>query len=171
VTEFAPRAWIDKNGGDSSGMKFIELTFSEMPTALAQGRIDAALMAEPSLTEYKSQVRVLGKCYDGIARNFVIAAYFTTTSWAQAHPELVRNFQDALRRTAAWANKNHAKSEAILAANTKIDPDVLRTMTRSDYPERLNAAELQPLIDATAKYGGIPSSFPASELIYTSPRR
>src|SRR6185437_11603383 len=107
IAEFGPRAWIDKNGGDSSTVSFIEMPFPAMSAALAQGHIAAALLAEPSATEFKSSTRVLSKCFDGIAPNFMISAYIATTKWANAHPDLVQKFQQAIRETAAWANKNH----------------------------------------------------------------
>jgi NitT/TauT family transport system substrate-binding protein len=166
ISEYGPRAWIDKNGGDSSTMKFTEMPFSEMPVALAQGRVDAALMAEPNATEAKSTTRLLSKCYDGIGNNWMISAYFTTTAWANAHPDLVRKFQDAMRQTAAWSNKNHDKTAAILAREAKISPETALKMYRAVYPERLDPAQMQPVIDVTAKYGLLPATFPATEMIY-----
>jgi NitT/TauT family transport system substrate-binding protein len=137
-----------------------------MPGALAAGHIDAALLAEPSVTEAKSTTRLLSKCYDGIGNNYMISAYFTTTSWANAHPDLVRKFQEAIRQTAVWSNKNHDKTALILAREAKINPDTVAKMVRSVYPERLDPAQIQPVIDVTAKYGLLPAPFPASEMIY-----
>ena len=48
-SEYASRAWIDKNGGDSNSVKFIELPYPAMAPALEAGRIDAAYVAEPFL--------------------------------------------------------------------------------------------------------------------------
>jgi NitT/TauT family transport system substrate-binding protein len=166
IAEFGPRAWIDKNGGDSSTVSFIEMPFPAMSVALAQGHIAAALLAEPSATEFKSSTRVLSKCFDGIAPNFMISAYIATTKWATAHPDLVQKFQQAIRETAAWANKNHDKTAEMLAKEAKISPDVVRAMNRSVYPERTDPAMIQPVIDVTAKYGGLNATFPASEMIY-----
>jgi NitT/TauT family transport system substrate-binding protein len=166
IAEFGPRAWIDKNGGDSSTVSFIEMPFPAMSVALAQGHIAAALLAEPSATEFKSSTRVLSKCFDGIAPNFMISAYIATTKWANAHPDLVQKFQQAIRETAAWANKNHDKTAEMLAKEAKISPDVVRAMNRSVYPERTDPAMIQPVIDVTAKYGGLNATFPASEMIY-----
>jgi NitT/TauT family transport system substrate-binding protein len=166
IAEFGPRAWIDKNGGDSSTVSFIEMPFPAMSAALAQGHIAAALLAEPSATEFKSSTRVLSKCFDGIAPNFMISAYIATTKWATAHPDLVQKFQQAIRETAAWANKNHDKTAEMLAKEAKISPDVVRAMNRSVYPERTDPAMIQPVIDVTAKYGALNATFPASEMIY-----
>jgi NitT/TauT family transport system substrate-binding protein len=166
IAEFGPRAWMDENGGDSSEVKFIEMPFPTMAGALARGEVAAALLAEPTVSEFKSSTKLLSKCFDGIARSFLISAYFTTASWAGAHPDLVGRFQQALRETAAWANKSHDQTAEILAKEAKMSPDVVRTMNRSVYPERLDPAQIQPVIDVTAKYGGLSASFPASEMMY-----
>ena len=166
IGEFGPRAWIDKNGGDSSTVKFVEMPFPDMAGALAQGRIDAALMAEPTMTESKGTTRFLSNCYDGIGTNYMIGAYFASTAWATAHPDLVRKFQAAMRDTAIWANKNPGLSAVILARESKMNPEIAAKMYRAVYPERLEAATIQPIIDVTAKYGGLPAVFPATDMIF-----
>ena len=118
------------------------------------------------MSQGKGHLRVLSKCYDGVANNFMIAAYFTTTTWAKAHPDLVRRFAEAIRETAVWANKNHAVSGEILVRETKMAAEVASAMTRSVYPERSDPAQMQPMIDVAAKYGLLSATFPASDLIY-----
>lgn len=166
IGEFGPRAWIDKNGGDSSTVKFIEMPYSAMPDALASHRVDSIATVEPLVAAAKVTGRVLSNCYDGIAPRFLIAAFFSTPAWAQAHRAEVLKFQAVMRETAIWANKNHEKTATMYAVEAKVDPALARTMVRSPYAERLDPKELQPLIDVAAKYGAIPSSFPASGLIF-----
>ena len=168
IGEFGPRAWIDKNGGDSSTVKFVEMPFPDMAGALTQGRIDAAVMAEPTMSESKGLTRFLSDCYDGIGSNYMIGAYFATTAWASAHPDLVRKFQTAIRDTAQWANKNSAASAVILARESKMNPEIAAKMYRAVYPERLEAGTIQPVIDITAKYGALPATFPATDMMYQS---
>jgi NitT/TauT family transport system substrate-binding protein len=102
---------------------------------------------------------------DAISPSFTIAAYFTTADWAKSHPDELRNFQDAMRNAAIWANNNHDKSAEILSAISHIDIGVVRSMTRIPYPERLIPSMIQPVIDITAKYGG-GADFAATELMY-----
>ena len=166
IGEFGPRAWIDANGGDSSTVKFVEMPFPDMAGALTAGRIDAALMAEPTRTEAQGQTRFLSNCYDGIGSSYMIGAYFTTVAWATAHPDLVRKFQTAMRDTAIWADKNTAASAVILARVSKMNPEIAAKMYRSVYPEKLEASAIQPIINVTAKYGGLPATFPANEMIF-----
>jgi len=43
MTQFETSAWVDKTGGDSKSVRFVELKYTEMATALEQGRADAAV--------------------------------------------------------------------------------------------------------------------------------
>ena len=72
---------IDKNGGDSSTLKFVELTPPSMLEALAQGRIDAASMEDPELSAAGKAIRSLGDGEDAIAQRFVTTAWFSNSDW------------------------------------------------------------------------------------------
>jgi NitT/TauT family transport system substrate-binding protein len=170
IGQYAPAAWVDQNGGDSSTVKFVEMPFPEMAGALAQHRIDAAIIAEPTLSDARTTTRVLGKPYSAIGKEYLIGAWFASAAWAKAHPDLVARFAASMRDTAVWANANQAKSAAILAKYATIDPAVAAKMTRAKFAEALTPALVQPTIDITAKYKGIDASFPAQEMIYQAAR-
>lgn len=169
ITHTAARAWIDQNGGDSTTVKFIEVPPPAMPAALAQGRVDAAWITEPFLTNAKKNARALVYGFDAIGKRFLLNAWYTSRPWALAHPDLVRRFDAAMHDTAVWANANQSKSAGIVATYTKMDPAALATMTRSRYAEQLTPALLQPVVDVSAKYNGF-GRFPAQDLIYTPVR-
>jgi NitT/TauT family transport system substrate-binding protein len=170
IGQYAPAAWVDDNGGDSSTVKFVEMPFPQMAGALAQHRIDAAIIAEPTLSDAKTTTRVLGKPYSAIGKAYLIGAWFASAAWAKAHPDLVAKFAAAMHDTAVWANANQPKSALILAKYATIDPDVASKMTRAKFAEALTPALVQPTIDITAKYKGIDSPFPAQDMIYQAAR-
>lgn len=167
VTQVGPEAWIEQNGGDLSQVKFLEVPFSLMPSALKSHRVDAAQMAEPALDKaLRAGGRVLAPSYDAIAKRFLLAAWFSTPVWANAHPDVVRRFAEAIAETARWANANPLQSAKILQKYTKLP--VYRTTARVLYPERATPAEAQPLIDASARYHALPKTFPAKEIFASS---
>jgi NitT/TauT family transport system substrate-binding protein len=168
INEYATQAWIDRNGGDASTVKFVEVAFSEMTPALSSGRVDAAILTEPYLTVARKSMRVLGYPFDAIAKEFIVNAWVTTPQWAKDHPDAVKRFAAAIRETAIWANNNQPKSGEILAKYTKIDPAVIPTMARVHYAEQFSSAPMQIELDVSAKYGRF-STFPAQELLYKPP--
>lgn len=171
LTEYATRLWIDKNGGDASTVKFVEMGYSAMPAALAAGRIDAALVNEPYLGAVKGDGRVLGYAFDALGKDYMIGGWFSNAQWAKDHPDLVKRFGAAMRDAGTWANdpKNREKSTAILESYTKIDPSLAATMIHVHFGDTLTPASVQPQVDLAAKYGNF-TTFPASEIIYTPSR-
>jgi NitT/TauT family transport system substrate-binding protein len=162
--------WVDGNGGDSSSLKFIETPPPTMAPALVAGRIDAACMLEPSLTFAKDDIRVLGKCYDAIAKSLMITSHFATNAWLDANPAAAHAFIGALRETARWANKNQQAAAAILADVSKIPIGTIGEMHRVVFGETLDPKTIQPVIDATAEYKFLPKTFNVSEMFWTGAR-
>jgi NitT/TauT family transport system substrate-binding protein len=158
--------WTDANGGDSSTLRFLEMAVPEMAPALVAGRIDAATLLEPSLTYAKNDVRVLGKCYDAIAKTLMITSHFGTSDWLAKNAAPAHTFTTVLRQTATWANANPSEAAAILARITKIPPEIVAQMHRVSFAESLDVATMQPVIDATAQYKFLPRSFPVTEMFW-----
>jgi NitT/TauT family transport system substrate-binding protein len=160
----AGRSWIDRTGGDSKSVKFIEIPDFDVAGALEQHRIDGAVIAEPDLQNAiaSGTFRVVAPVYNSIGNDLLLGAYFTTTAYAQAHPDVIRAFAAVLAQTARWANANHAESAAILAKHAKshVDP----AMPRITYTEKPSVALVQPILDAAAAYGQLQASFPAADL-------
>jgi NitT/TauT family transport system substrate-binding protein len=168
-SEYAARAWIDKNGGDANSVKFIELPYSSMPAALDAGRIDAGYVAEPFLGAAKKNGRLLAYADDAIAKLCLRTVWVSTPEWAAAHADIVKRFAATMRETALWANnkQNQAKSAEILVNYTKIDPSLVSSMIRAAYGVQLTTALVQPQIDVTARYTDF-TAFPAQNLIAES---
>jgi len=165
LADIGARVLVDKNGGDSSTVKFVEVPFPAIPAALDQGRIDAAWVVEPFISVAKKTSRVLAYGFDGISKHFAVGAWVATRQWANDHPDLVKRFAAVIHETAVWANKNPQKSGEILAKYTKLEPAAISTMARVHYAEQLTPALMQPLIDVAAKYNGF-QSFPAQDLMF-----
>ena len=69
IHSLAVMAWMDKNGGDSTTVKFTEVPISEIPIAIAQGRVVAGSVNEPVLSAALDDktLRSLGAHFSGIA--------------------------------------------------------------------------------------------------------
>lgn len=163
LTELAPRAWIDGNGGDSSTVKFIESPFSEIDAAITAGRCDGGFLTEPYFTPANQNTRVLAWTIDAVSKDYLAAGWFTTTAWVRNHPEAVRRFAAAMRDAAAWANQTPPPIDDILAREFKVDRSALASEDRAEFGEHLTPALLQPSIDVSARYLKFPT-FPATEL-------
>jgi NitT/TauT family transport system substrate-binding protein len=159
------RSWVDKNGGDSSTIRFAEMPFSVMPEALNARRVDAILVSEPELRHARDGGgRVLGFAYDTIASRFVVAGWVANTSWVKNNLVAARRFHDAMLQADIWSNHNRDKTAEFVHRYAKVEPSIVKTMSRATFPERSDVALAQPVIDACARYGLLKSAFPAANL-------
>lgn len=165
INQIPTEAWIENNGGDAKSVKFIELPFPAMVPALEDGRLDAIAVTEPTLAITNGKYRVISLADKNVAPSFMVAGWTTTRDWVQKHPDLAKRVTAVMAETARWANANHDKSAQILTKYSKLPLPTIERMQRSYYGEKLDAALMQPVIDATAKYGVIDKSFPASAII------
>jgi ABC-type nitrate/sulfonate/bicarbonate transport system substrate-binding protein len=164
ISQLAPEAWIDAHGGDAKSVRFIEMPSAELSSAMTQGRVDAIVAIEPTATLAAADARTIGDVYSALPQGFAINVWFTTRSFAQAHPQLIAKLISVFGTTARWANDHPRESGAILQKYAKVSASVVHDMNRCTYGTRLDPKVIQPNIDLAFKYGLLPRSFPASEL-------
>jgi len=151
--EIATRNWVDKHGGDSTTVHYTSaIAFTDVAAALNDGRVDAAEMSEPIKTEIMPDVSFAAATFDDIAPRFVIGVFLARNAWIQAAPDAAHRFVAAMADGDRWADAHPAETAAVLAQHYHTRPDVLATMVRATYPERLTAALIQPVIDVAARY-------------------
>ena len=170
VLMYATQAWIDKNGGDSKKVKWVELPFPAMSDAIAAKRVDGATLAEPYVSDAKSVARALANPMDAIALTIPATCWFATDAWLAQQPQVAVKVVDVFKRAAVWANGHPKESGAILLRYTKIKPETLAVMTRSQFGTDAVTSQIQALIDVGARYGDVDHSFNANDIIWKAPK-
>jgi NitT/TauT family transport system substrate-binding protein len=162
MAEAAIGAWIDQNGGDLKSIKYVEVPPSESVPALDQGRIAAVVFQDPQLSEQRDRVRILSQAYDAVAKKYLNTAWFTTADWAAKNPDALKRFRLAISEAADWADKNPDLAKQALGKWLKTHI----TKIRHFHADTIDAAMMQPFLDAAKKYGILQRPVSASDLIY-----
>jgi NitT/TauT family transport system substrate-binding protein len=165
VDQIAMSAWVDKNGGDSRTVRFLEVPNLTMVDATAAGRVDGGIVADPGYTTglTSGKVRSFAQVNSAIAKRFMITAWFASRSWADANPNLVHSFAAALNEASNWAVKNPDAAAVVLRKYLR-----LTTMTAHERHARtMDPAMLQPLIDAAAKYKVLSQPLNVQDIIWS----
>lgn len=168
LDQMAIQAFVDRRGGRSSSVRFVELQYSAMLAALQQGRADGASIANPVLQNVleSGRVRSLGAPYSALGSGFLEAAWFCSDAFVHDNREAARRFGEAVREAAAYTNLHHEETASLLAGYAKIDPAVIRKMKRDTIAVGVpTVTSIQPCIDAAYKYGYINAPFVAKALL------
>ena len=161
------KVWADKNGGDSTTLKFLELPISAVADSIAAGRVDAGGLIDPELQSgiETGKVKWLARDFDAIAPRFMYTGWFTTTDYIAKNKATVSSFVKAMRTANAYVSDHAAETVSVMAAYTKLDPARIAKMNRITYAATLDPKLIQPMIDACAKYNVIPAAFDAKDMI------
>jgi NitT/TauT family transport system substrate-binding protein len=162
----ATLAWIDQSGGNSSTVKLIEIPPTSQTATLVAGRVQAASLAEPFLSEALAtgSVRIFAKIFDAIAPRFLQAAYFGRADWISANPDAVQRFVRGLLQANIWANAHEDKTLPWLIDYAKLDPAVAKRARREHFGESNDPATVQVEIDVLARTKAIDHGFDARDM-------
>ena len=142
IHSLAVLAWMDKNGGDITGIKFVEIPIGEIP--VDEPVLSAALA--------DNKLRAVAHHFDGIAPRFMYTAWFTTKTYAAANPAVVKSVSQALRKAADYCNAHHAQTADLIAKFTSLEPAQVAKMTRVEQGTTLDPKLVQPVIDTMLRY-------------------
>lgn len=168
LMEIATQNWVDRNGGRSDSMKFIEMPGSSFLPALEDGRVDAATALGPILQSIMrtGKYRIVAHPMDAISRRFLIAAWFAKADFAAQHRSAVERFAGVLRAASLYTNTHHDETVALFASYSGMATATVLSMRRENIAPALDPKEIQPLIEVAAKYNVIKKTFPAQDLIF-----
>jgi NitT/TauT family transport system substrate-binding protein len=163
-------AWLEHNGVAPAKVKFIELKFPEMGAALQRGTVQAATIAEPTLSTAISsgQARLFADVYGVIAPEFANIVWFTSKTWLQKNPETAKRLLSGIYATARWSNDHQAQSAPILAKAAQMDPAIVATMTRAYYATSNDPKYVQAPLDFALRYGLISRPVTTAEFLAPS---
>ena len=167
LNTIASKAWVDKTGGDSTTVRYIEMPPPVALAALVDGRIDATLLTTPFLLQAVDggKIRVLNDAYTAISHTFLGLGWIVTTDFAEKNRATIERFVRVMHDAAVYCNGHQADTVDMMAELAKQDPAVERRMKRIQFAEYLTPVSIQPLIDAAARYKVIDAPFNAQELI------
>ncbi len=167
IVQLMAMAWVDKNGGSSAKVKFIELPFPQMEAALVAGKVDAISVQEPfaAVAARKPQIRVLANPWGDVVPKFLIASWFASEKWVQKNRGTAEAFVRAVNRgmDAIHSDKEGARAAMIKWAGLK--PDMVGKMGLPLFDKTLSEKDLQATIDLTFKYKLISRRIKAREVI------
>ncbi|WP_406175570.1 ABC transporter substrate-binding protein [Streptomyces sp. NBC_00996] len=141
---------LDKNGMSPDDVKLLNQDPSVGASAL-EGKQVAALsqfVPWPQLMVFRGQGRLL---YDGGSNGVAtLHAVVTRSSFAKAHPEVMRAFLEAQRDTTNYLNRHPLAAAERVSKITGIDPEVIYLYNGPNGLVSFDPTIKKPLVDALA---------------------
>jgi NitT/TauT family transport system substrate-binding protein len=167
IVHLMAMAWIDKNGANSSKVKFVEVPFPQMEAGLVGGKIDAASVHEPFATAAveKGVARVLANPWGEVVPKFLIASWFASEKWILKNKQMAEAFVRAINRGIDAIRADPAGSRSSMVKWAGLNPDLAGKISLPTFEKGISEKDVQATIDLTAKYKMISRPFKAAQVI------
>jgi NitT/TauT family transport system substrate-binding protein len=169
ICEVTIKASLEKEGVAVDTLKFAEVPFPDMNAALEAGRVDAACVVEPFVSQGKAgAARGINPFYVRTAPDLTVATYFTSTQYAEENPDVIDRFVEAMNRSLTYAQSHPDEVRQVLLDYTEIPPEAAEQITLPVWRPDLNVPTIELLSELSLKYGLIEEQPDLDELIRRS---
>jgi ABC-type nitrate/sulfonate/bicarbonate transport system substrate-binding protein len=144
---------LEKEGVDTSNLKFVEVPFPDMLAALEQRQFDVAWLPEPFVSQGIAEGH--RKLLDPMVASYprlTLSGYFASAEFIEQNGDLVERFQRAMNRSLDYAAAHEDEARQAIAENTEIPPPVVEKMPLPHWTSDLNADSVRFLIEQAETY-------------------
>lgn len=169
TAQLSAAAAIDKLGGDSTKVKFVETPPTTMNAAVANGTIDAAVLSEPGIAQGKALgLRSLLSPVSEALPAAPLFVYVTSQSYLDQHRDVVDKFARAMASANTYCAQHPQFVRDFAAKVQKMAPADAATFTLPVFdPPTVQKPALQKVLDLMVKYKTISAPVDVDKAIYT----
>jgi NitT/TauT family transport system substrate-binding protein len=163
-------AAIDKLGGDSKTLHYVELPPQSMNSDVVKGTVDAVVTQEPGITQGKSMglKELLSPAADSMPSSPLIV-YVTTQSYLNGHRDVVNSFIKALTTSSATLNASPDLIRSTATSTYKLTSAQAQAMVLPYFvPTTVSESKMESVMNLMIKYGLIKSPVDLSTAIYNA---
>ena len=154
LESLALTAVLKRAGLTSRDVVQVEKLYPDMLYAMGKGEVDAALLAEPFVTQAREtrHTRIVADAMTQEFANLYTAGITATDKWISAHPRTLAAFQRALAKAQRLIASDPQQVRDLLPTYTRISKATTAGVALGSYPAQLDLTELQRVADLARAY-------------------
>lgn len=160
------REWLRQGNVDVESVTFREVPFPDMLAAVRNHTVAAVGATEPFVTLGEGQgARVIGHYFTDVKSPIPFCGIVAMLPYVEKNKDVVRRFMRAVNR--ALDDYKDAKIvRQTVAAHTKMQPDVIKTMNLGDWSKSIAPETMQFWVDAAKKEGIVNTTADLDSLVW-----
>src|SRR4051794_3850275 len=157
---------LEKQGIDYHKVKLLEIPFPEMPAALEDHRVDAALLTEPFLSAVLATggTQIDAPSVETLP-SFPNGAYVASEKYIAKNRDVVDRFSRAMNKSLDYARAHPGEVRRIIPTFTKTPTAAAAKLRLPAFDSKLDRKGIELEADLTAKYGIIEKAPAYTDLV------
>jgi NitT/TauT family transport system substrate-binding protein len=162
------QALATQSGIDAKSIQLVQIPFPQMPTALSQGRVQAAVITTPfSQTAIKQGAKAITYPNRVLFGGGTTLCFAALGRYIDKHPTEVKAFNAAMREVILYAKDHESEAKATLTKRMNLTPDqAQKQVLATDWNPTLNPATIDKVAAYMKQFGWIQRTVPAAEMIW-----
>jgi NitT/TauT family transport system substrate-binding protein len=169
LNSLAVQVLAKRAGIDPDSVHLIAMPFPQMPAALAQGRVQAAVIVAPFASTALAE-GAIPLIHPNVALfpNGTVTCLDVLGSYASAHPDVVAAFRAAMNESIAYSHAHPSQAKATLTSHLSLTPAQAQAQILStNWNTTLNQASITLIEGYMKEFGLITSEPPAASMIWS----
>lgn len=163
------RKWLRQNGVDDTQVKFVEAAFPQHNDLLRGGSVDGVVTVDPFMNRITSSGtgHLVSHYLSELPEGMPTLVFVTRRDWAEANPEQVKAFQEAIAQSAEFV-ADPANDKAVreqLGKYIKLPPPVLATMEINPPSPTITTEQLNHWVETMEQQDMLKNKLDLSKLI------
>lgn len=148
--------------------KFVAMPFPQMPQALADHRVDAAVITSPYVeTALKAGAVPLAHPSSDLWPNGTIYCYAATANYLKQNPKVAKEFQDSMVEAINYTKTHEDEAKATLVDKLKLTPeDAKAQVIPSNFVPKINTDSIASIEQAMMDQGALKKKVDPNTLVW-----
>jgi NitT/TauT family transport system substrate-binding protein len=145
---------LEKQGVDYREVKLLEVPFPEMPAALSEKRVDAALLTEPFLSAVLAEggMQIDAPSVETLP-SFPNGVYVAAEQYIAENGDVVDRFSRAMNKSLDYAQAHPEEVRQIIPTFTEVPEAAAQQLRLPPFDSELDREGIELEAELTAKYG------------------
>lgn len=156
-------------GMDYKSIQLVQIPFPQMPAALGQGRVQAAVIVAPFVQTALGQgATPISHPNRELFAGGTTVCFAALSSYIQQHQGLVTQFNAAMREAILYTRDHESEAKATLAKRMELAPEVAqKQVLQTDWNPTLDPDTIDKVQGYMKQFGLLQKTVPASDMIWS----
>ncbi|WP_298177094.1 ABC transporter substrate-binding protein [Saccharomonospora sp.] len=166
ISDTIVKSFMAANGLDHESVTWVQTSFPDIASAVANGHVDTGLLIEPFLTMGAEEhgVTPIADVATGPTQDMPLAGYGALAEFVEKNPKTVAAFQRAMERATEDAQDREV-IEPVIQETAGIDAATASMVSLPNFHSALDASRIQRVADMMLEFGLIDEKVDVESMI------
>ncbi|HEU5158488.1 MAG TPA: ABC transporter substrate-binding protein [Streptosporangiaceae bacterium] len=157
-----------QEGIDHKSIQLIQMPFPQMPAALSQGRVQAAVIVQPfAQTAIEQGATVLNHPNAVLWAGGTTVCFSALGKYIDDNPDVVKNFNAAMREAILYTKDHESEAKATLVKRMNLSPEAAqKQVLQTDWNPTLTPETIDKIQTHMKQFGLLEKTMPGSQMVW-----